>query len=238
MEGYLGTILPVGLQFAPRNWSDCNGQVLNVSQNAALFSLLGAIYGGDGRATFALPNLLGRFPLGFGTTPGTANNFTQGATGGVSSVTLTANNLPQHVHPATASASVTMSGMSVTLPPFNATASTNTQVQAVNGSGAQPAATLGSYLSGVTAEYGGDTVPAKLYATSPSAGTVTLGGVSSTTSVSVTPGGPAGVAGAPSASVAVAVGANSTTSNPLPTMPPYTAVRFIIAVQGLYPSRN
>jgi microcystin-dependent protein len=54
---YIGTIMLVGFNFAPRNWAHCNGQLLSISQNAALFSLLGVTYGGDGQTTFALPNL-------------------------------------------------------------------------------------------------------------------------------------------------------------------------------------
>ncbi|MBK8609303.1 MAG: tail fiber protein [Chitinophagaceae bacterium] len=65
-ESFLGEIKLVGFNFAPRGWADCNGQLLPISNNMALFSLLGTIYGGDGRTTFALPDLRGRVPVGIG----------------------------------------------------------------------------------------------------------------------------------------------------------------------------
>ena len=66
----LGTIVPVGFGFAPRGWASCEGQLLAISQNTALFSLLGTTFGGDGRVTFALPDLRGRTIIGQGTGPG------------------------------------------------------------------------------------------------------------------------------------------------------------------------
>ena len=62
-DPFLGEIRPVGFNFAPQGWALCNGQMLPIAQNTALFSLLGTNYGGDGRSTFALPNLQGRFPV-------------------------------------------------------------------------------------------------------------------------------------------------------------------------------
>lgn len=80
----------------PRGWTACNGQILPVNQNQALFALLGNRYGGDGRTTFALPDLRGRVPYGFGVGPnGTVPLATQG---GAEFVTLTTANLPTHVH--------------------------------------------------------------------------------------------------------------------------------------------
>lgn len=83
--------------FAPRGWAFCDGQLLAVSQNDALFSLVGTIYGGDGRATFGLPDLRGRVPVHAGTGPGLSPRQI-GSSGGVETVTLTANQLPSHTH--------------------------------------------------------------------------------------------------------------------------------------------
>lgn len=83
--------------FAPSGWAMCDGQLLPISQNTALFSLLGTTYGGDGKSTFALPNLKGVAPLGAGDGQGLSPR-SLGETGGVSSVTLTAANLPAHSH--------------------------------------------------------------------------------------------------------------------------------------------
>lgn len=80
----------------------CNGQLLSIAQNTALFSLLGTQYGGDGQSTFALPDLRGRFPLGAGQGPGLSPR-TQGETGGAEQYTLTVAQLPAHTHPLAAS---------------------------------------------------------------------------------------------------------------------------------------
>jgi microcystin-dependent protein len=99
METYLGTILMVGFNFAPVGWALCNGQLLSISQNTALFSLLGTYYGGDGVTTFGLPNLQGRVPIHQGNGAG-LSPYNIGQLGGVENVTLTVGNLPAHSHPA------------------------------------------------------------------------------------------------------------------------------------------
>jgi microcystin-dependent protein len=99
MEPFIGTILTVGFNFAPVGWALCNGQLLSISQNTALFSLLGTTYGGDGVTTFALPNLQGRVPVHQGNGAG-LSPYTIGQVGGAEGATLTINNLPSHNHPA------------------------------------------------------------------------------------------------------------------------------------------
>jgi microcystin-dependent protein len=83
--------------FAPRGWALCNGQLLQISQNTALFSLLGTTYGGDGKSTFALPNLQGRAPMHAGSGPGLSPHFL-GEEAGVNSVTLLTSEMPSHSH--------------------------------------------------------------------------------------------------------------------------------------------
>lgn len=83
--------------FAPRGWALCDGQLLAISQNDALFSLLGTIYGGDGRTTFGLPDLRGRIPIHEGSGPGLTPR-QLGASAGQENVTVTANQLPSHTH--------------------------------------------------------------------------------------------------------------------------------------------
>jgi len=95
-QPFLGQIQPFGFGFAPRYWAQCNGQTLAISQNTALFSLLGTMYGGNGTSTFNLPNLQSRVPMHFGTFSG--NSYSQGQTGGEEQVTLTLNNIPSHNH--------------------------------------------------------------------------------------------------------------------------------------------
>lgn len=96
-DPFVAEIRIVGFNFAPRGWAACNGQLLPISQNTALFSLVGTIYGGDGKSTFALPNLQGRAPMHPGQGPGRSLR-DLGEQGGSDSVTLLASELPPHSH--------------------------------------------------------------------------------------------------------------------------------------------
>ena len=103
-DPWLGEIALVAFNFAPQGWAFCNGQLLSIAQNTALFSLLGTTYGGDGQTTFALPNLQSRAPLHFGQGTG-LSPYVLGATGGVESVTLQTPQIPAHTHSYTPQAS-------------------------------------------------------------------------------------------------------------------------------------
>jgi microcystin-dependent protein len=100
----LGEIMPVGFNFCPRGWLVCDGQILPINQYQSLFSLLGTTYGGDGRTTFALPDLRGRMVLhqGNSDTSGSTNH-TNGQRSGAETHTLTINEIPQHKHAVNAS---------------------------------------------------------------------------------------------------------------------------------------
>jgi microcystin-dependent protein len=111
---FLGEIKMFAGNFAPKNWAFCNGQILNISQATALFSLLGTNYGGDGRTTFGLPNLQSRVPMHWGTGPGLSSRDI-GETGGVPIVTLTIPEMASHSHAPLAS-----TGAGALVPPSNA----------------------------------------------------------------------------------------------------------------------
>ena len=96
-EPFIGQITMFGGNFAPRGWALCDGQLLAVSANEALFSLLGTLYGGDGRTTFALPDLRGRVPIHQGDAPGLSNR-PLGSKAGSERVTVGSNQLPSHSH--------------------------------------------------------------------------------------------------------------------------------------------
>ena len=96
-DPFLGEIRMFGGNFAPRGWAFCNGQILPISQNTALFALLGTTYGGDGQTTFALPDLQGAAPLHAGEGPGLSSR-PLGERGGQQAVSLTTANLPAHTH--------------------------------------------------------------------------------------------------------------------------------------------
>ena len=100
-EPFIGEICIFGFNFAPRGWAFCDGQLLPISQNTALFSLLGTTYGGDGRTTFRLPNLQGAAPLHPGQGPG-LSLYRLGQTGGAQAVTLLTSEIPNHQHQALA----------------------------------------------------------------------------------------------------------------------------------------
>lgn len=96
-EPFLGQIIFVPYNFAPRGWAFCNGQILPIAQNTVLFSLLGTTYGGNGQTTFALPDLRGRVPISSGQGPGLSGYDLRGV-GGQESVTLVVNEMPTHNH--------------------------------------------------------------------------------------------------------------------------------------------
>lgn len=132
---YLGEIRTVGFTFPPVGWVTCNGQLLSISENDALFTLLGTTYGGDGQTTFGVPNLMSRVNVAAGNGPG-LSPYSPGQVGGSENVTLNANQLPAHAHPFTASLGIG-SGAATTNPigayPGNASGSVyNNQPSGVN----------------------------------------------------------------------------------------------------------
>jgi len=162
MEPFTGQIQAFGFNFAPRGWSTCAGQILGISQNTALFSLLGTVYGGNGQNTFGLPDLRGRSAISYGQGPG-LSNYAIGQVSGHESTTLTTVNMPLHTHPATATAVTGTVEITAAL-----------KANSAVGSNALPAA--GNYLAGLSGKTG-------FYATSAGT-TVDLGGVTATGTVS------------------------------------------------------
>jgi microcystin-dependent protein len=159
-DAYTGEIRMAGFNFAPANWALCQGQVLAISSNAALFSLLGTQFGGNGTTTFQLPDLRGRMPVGQGQGPGLPN-YIVGQAGGTNSVGLTINNLPAHNHQAT----FTGTGGST------ATVTVNVQGSSSKGGTSSPS---GNYLAGASQGQNTDN-----FVANPGSGTLgNLGGVS------------------------------------------------------------
>ena len=117
MDAFIGEVRVFGFPYAPRNWALCAGQLMSISQNTALFSLLGTFYGGDGRSTFALPNLQGNVPVHVGgAQPGPGlQTWNLGEQQGTPNVTLLLNQLPTHNHSLMA-----VNSAATTLDPSNA----------------------------------------------------------------------------------------------------------------------
>ncbi len=148
-EPFVGEIRMFAGNFAPRGWAFCDGQLLAVSQNDALFSLLGTIYGGDGRTTFGLPDLRGRIPIHAGHGPGLSDRIL-GAKGGAEKVTLTVNQMPSHGHVFQATSSNASNRSPVGTPDTNGYARPlNTDVYSDN------ASTPVNFASGMVAHVGG-----------------------------------------------------------------------------------
>jgi len=97
-EPFIGEIRPTGFNFAPSGWALCQGQLQSISENEALFSLIGTTYGGDGQNTFALPDLQGRVPIHQGTDPVSGATYVIGQRSGSETVTLSPSQIPAHTH--------------------------------------------------------------------------------------------------------------------------------------------
>ena len=181
-EPYLGEIRMFGGNFAPRGWAMCNGQLLSIAQQSALFSLVGTTYGGDGVQTFALPNLQSRVAVGQGNGGGLTPRVL-GQTGGSEQVTLQPTQIPQHIH--------------------------------------------GLIASGTTAVAGGQIPNSSVVAGAPSVGTGHFYTVND------------GTQPPPQADALVSASCGYAGGNqPHPNLMPTLCVTFIIALVGMFPSRN
>jgi microcystin-dependent protein len=123
-EPFLGMIIIVPYNFAPRGWAFCSGQIMPIAQNTALFSLLGTTYGGDGQTTFALPDLRGRVPVGAGQGPG-LSAYEIGQAGGQESVDLLISQMPSHTH------AITLNNLAATANTKNAAGNSQSPVGSV-----------------------------------------------------------------------------------------------------------
>lgn len=188
MEPFIGQIMMFGGNFAPRGWAFCYGQLLPISSNSALFSILGTTYGGDGITTFALPDLRGRSPIGMGDGTGLTMR-PQGEMGGSETTTLNVTNIPSHNH-SVAPAPVLASSQNAT-----------EQVPGTNG-----ANTLASPV------FNGR--PVEIYnSQTPDVTLNTSGGNVSSTG-------------------------NTGGNIPINNMQPFIAMNYVIALVGIYPSRD
>jgi len=194
MDPFLGEIVMFAGNFAPRGWAYCDGQLLPINTNQALFSILGTTYGGDGRTTFALPDLRGRTPIGPRNGPG-LSDYRLGERGGVETVTLTVNQMPSHSHIATTSST-----------PSSIPLSTADAANETPASGDVPA--VANFPDGLATQ--------KVKAYGPATNVIAGGSVSVAPPTILNQGG----------------------SQWHTNMQPYLAINYIIALQGVFPSRN
>lgn len=201
-EPFLGEIKMFAGNFAPRGWAFCDGQLLAISQNTALFSLLGTMYGGDGRTSFGLPDLRGRVPVSAGTGPGLSTRI-QGARYGTEYINLNILQLPSHSHLATA----TQTGAGSTA---NITYSANNAIHETPEAGDVPA--IGNYADGLATK--------KVKSFGPANNTIV--------GQTINTGG-----GTPTVTIQ-----NTGNNQAVFISQPTTVVRYIICIQGLFPSRS
>ncbi|WP_407526691.1 phage tail protein [Methylobacterium oryzisoli] len=225
METMLGMIYIVPFNWAPVNFSICQGQLIAVNQNMALFSLLGTTYGGNGQTNFALPNLQGRAPLGYGRAQ-SGTTYPIGAVIGNEAVTLTTANMPMHIH--TAGFAPTLGTQSVAIPATTGNLQVGVTVNATS-----TIATTGTPASGTNMLSATGSGSQKVYGPTTTSNLVPLGG----TSASVT--GTASTA-ANTANVQTVTGGTVTVqpaggSMPFNNMQPSLAINFIIAMTGNFP---
>jgi len=190
-EPFIGELMLVPYSFCPRNFTEAAGQILPISQNQALFSLLGTTYGGDGRTTFRLPDLRGRVPVGSGQGAG-LSNVRLGQNGGAESVSLSVDQMPPHTHAATTAVTIAAT--------LKASATTAT--------GGAPS---GNVLA--------DTKRRKTYHAGPADADMDASAIAAT--------------GTGTTTIASAGGGQS-----FSIRPPYLGLRWCIALQGIFPSRN
>ena len=176
---FIAEIVMFAGNFAPRGWAFCQGQILSISQNTALFSLLGTTYGGNGQTTFALPDLRGRVPVGTGQGPG-LSNISLGEVAGEANHTLITQEIPAHDH-----------------------------LVGANTSPANTANPTGNSLA---------------------VGQVTVSGATELASMYVSAN--------PNVNLNAATGGLAGGSQPHNNMQPYLGMNYIIALQGIFPSRN
>lgn len=212
MDPFVGEISFVGFNYAPVGWATCDGQEMSINQNAALFSLIGTTYGGNGNTTFKLPDMRGRVPVHKGQLSG-GSNYSMGQSGGGENVTLSIVNMPAHNHPASAvstSTSTLDSGANATSTLKGANVAGDTTSPG-NNAAAISSAPLTKIYSSTTAP-NVNMHPASIQTTLNNLNIVT------TTTTAVTVG-------------------NSGNSQPFPIMQPFLVVNCIIATDGIFPSR-
>lgn len=216
MDIFIGFITAFPWTWAPRDWSTCQGQSLQIQQNAALYALLGIAFGGNGQTTFLLPELRGRQILGYGQSQATGTVFNFAQKSGAEKLTLTAaqTGLAAHTHTAAFTPGGGSASVNIAIPAVSGTnGTTNTP-----GTGAN----LGQATVDLSAFGGGSADPVNTYSTATANTTL------KPFSVSV-PGGSGTVTVNPAAAPAAAS---------VPLMNPYLALNFCIAINGLFPSRN
>ncbi|MCW2238364.1 phage tail protein [Azospirillum canadense] len=248
-DAMLGTILIWPIRWVPVGWHLCDGALLNIQQYAALYSLIGTIYGGNGSSTFGLPDLRNRVPVGAQAVTG-LNGVAFGATNVAANVTSTgtiqAANLPQHTH--TAGFTPTTGPVNFTIPATTGNLTVNTTLTAVAAptAGSQTVAPADNSLLAAGIATTGTNAP-KVYVPAGTAGTTaSLGGIASTPNG--TPSTPAlsgTVTAVNGGSVSVQPAGNA---NPVPfaasgqvalnVTQPSLYMNFIICIEGLYPQRN
>ncbi len=209
-EPFIGQVDVFGFNFVPESWGPCAGSLISISSNQALFSLLGTAYGGDGRTTFALPDLRGKVAISEGMYPGSQFDWKVGKQGGAETHTLNIQELAQHAH-------------SAVFTPSEVT-STNVKVAATAENGDNATPSNDAFLAQTFPPSVGPDKAELIYKTDPSPGsTVNLGGVN--------------VSGGGALHGDITVG-NTGSNQKFSLLQTGLILNYCIAMKGLFPSRN
>lgn len=240
-EPTVGDVCIVVMNWCPQNYMVANGQTLTITQYAALYSLLGFTYGGDGRTTFALPDLRGRAPVGTGTSPEFTGTVLLGQKSGQPATTLSIAQMPTHTHaaaftPTTGTVQVTIPAQAGTLAVDASVPVATSPTGALNGTTVALGAGQTGYLAGIKGTTGSDDIIFTGPYTTANPGTT---GAKLKVNAPVTGNAPTAAATVPVQTVTggtVVVGANGA-STAVSTQSPSLGMTYCVAVNGIYPDR-
>lgn len=242
-DPFVGQIQPLSFAWVPYGWASANGALINVGQQQALFSLIGNKYGGDGTATFAVPNLNGRVAIGYSnggtlTPPGVTTVYQWGQYGGHEITQLTASNVPPHLHTATVTTTATTGvTANTTVTPNISGLTATTTLNCLTAPSAKLATPVGNLFTVPTVQGAGTPVQAFAAPGTGTAGVMAPGAASTALTGSITAPATTSVSAQTLVSVAVNVAPNNGGA-PFDNRVPFLAINYVIALLGIYPPRN
>ncbi|MDP0499715.1 MAG: tail fiber protein [Verrucomicrobiota bacterium JB022] len=232
-DSYIGNIAIFGGPYNPANWATCDGTLLSIAGNEALYSIIGTMYGGDGRTNFALPDLRGRVPLHRDSRPGTFYSFLQSMMGGQEIVSLTIPQMPAHTHAVTSTVSPLVAQSSLALVGTSTTSVLNVSDQ----NATQPTATAGSSLGTTVLPGSRSNTPCNTYNNLTPNVELNSASITSTTSVTLKNVGVTGTVNIVNSLAGGDPNLPEGQSSPHANIQPCMALRFLICTNGLYPVR-
>lgn len=222
MEPYIGSVFPWPMNWAPRGFMLCEGQILPISQYTTLFAIIGTYYGGNGTTTFALPDMRGAVAVGAGQGIG-LSDYVIGETGGIDSMSLIITELPLHTHPLTGITAPVTNPAVCTVPDINS----GITASLVTSTGTTATTPGGNNVPGVAASLSAMPEDNNIYGAPDSSASMPV-------TVNITPNQALNIT--PTSNSVTGVLSPAGSSTPHNNMQPFTVVNYIIAYQGIFPS--